>query len=291
MWLQVQHTFSRNDSATNASDPSNPLAGIRVMAGSSGNVPWASWPPKYGGAGGSNPWMPASQYAAAGCVDKQNCPLFAVGATCWYFAAGLAQRGVSVPIGILDTAIGGQRIEEYMVNASISACTQRTGENIPWWDGQLFGQQILPFTDMTIKGWAWYQAENNMGGVKGNAAAGVGYGCEQRELVRSWRAVWSSVPNTTDPMAPFGLVTLASSGSEGGPNMGAMRWAQTANAGVLPSADLPNTFHAQAYDLDDPRGARRTGERVLTIGGVGVVRWMWKRGRPPRGTTKTEGEG
>ena len=37
-------------------------------------------------------------------------------------------------------------------------------------------------------------------------------------------------------------------------NMGAMRWAQTANAGVLPSDELPNTFLAQAYDLDDPWG-------------------------------------
>jgi hypothetical protein len=36
--------------------------------------------------------------------------------------------------------------------------------------------------------------------------------------------------------------------------MGAMRWAQTGNAGVLPSPALPRTFLAQAYDLDDPWG-------------------------------------
>jgi hypothetical protein len=33
--------------------------------------------------------------------------------------------------------------------------------------------------------------------------------------------------------------------------MGAMRQAQTAGYGVLPSAGLPGTFFAQAYDLDD----------------------------------------
>ena len=49
---------------------------------------------------------------------------------------------------------------------------------------------------------------------------------------------------------------LASSGSEGGPHMGAMRQAQTANYGVvLPTDAMPNTFLAQAYDLDDEWGS------------------------------------
>ena len=74
--------------------------------------------------------------------------------------------------------------------------------------------------------------------------------------------------------APFGIVTLASSGSEGGSSraMGAMRQAQTAGYGVLPPpltqqrhttsdasgggsgsdvSQMANTFMAQAYDLDD----------------------------------------
>ena len=67
--------------------------------------------------------------------------------------------------------------------------------------------------------------------------------------------MWSATPGTTDPLAPFGVVTLASSGAEGADAaMGAMRIAQTAGYGVLPSPDLPNTFLAQAYDLDDPWG-------------------------------------
>ena len=58
-------------------------------------------------------------------------------------------------------------------------------------------------------------------------------------------------------MAPFGIVTLASSGSEGGPNMGPMRQAQSASYGVLPGPEgsgMENTFIAQAYDLDDEWG-------------------------------------
>ena len=112
-----------------------------------------------------------------------------------------------------------------------------------------------------------------MMGIKGNTANNVGYSCSQRELIKGWRKIWSKTPGTAgihttqtrhmlmrtaflialfscllllDPAAPSGVVTLASSGSEGGPNMGAMRQAQTAGYGVLPAPDMPNTFLAQA---------------------------------------------
>jgi sialate O-acetylesterase len=109
--------------------------------------------------------------------------------------------------------------------------------------------------DMTLKGFVWYQGENNMGNVKGNAMDGVGYACAMKQLITGYRAAWSATPGTTDPLAPFGVVALPSGGSEGGPNMGAMRVAQTASHGVLPNADLPNTFIAQAYDLEDQWGS------------------------------------
>ena len=93
-----------------------------------------------------------------------------------------------------------------------------------------------------------------MGGQKGNVIANTGYACAMRQLINGWRAAWSKTPGTTDPLAPFGVVTLASSGSEGGPNFGTMRIAQTMSYGVLPTPSMPNTFVAQAYDLDDEWG-------------------------------------
>jgi len=105
---------------------------------------------------------------------------------------------------------------------------------------------------MTIKGWLWYQGENNMNDVMGNSAQTMGYGCEMPGLVKYWREKWSETPGTTDPDAPFGVVTLAAGTGEGGPDMGGMRWAQTANYGVLPNPAMPNTFVAQAFDLGEP---------------------------------------
>merc|ERR1712185_479649 len=87
----------------------------------------------------------------------------------------------------------------------------------------------------------------------GNSARGVGYGCQLPAMVAEWRRLWSAVPGTTDPLAPFGVVTLAAGGSEGhDENMAAMRWSQTANYGAVPNAALPNVFLAHAYDLGDP---------------------------------------
>ena len=75
----------------------------------------------------------------------------------------------------------------------------------------------------------------------------------QPRMVEAWRDIWSQEEGTTDPTAPFGLVTIAPSGSEGGgEHLSAFRWAQTANYGVLPNSAMPNTFLAQAYDLNDP---------------------------------------
>ena len=57
-----------------------------------------------------------------------------------------------------------------------------------------------------------------------------------------------------DSLAPFGVATIANSGTEGGNSVGAMHWAQTANYGVLPNPAMPNTFLGQTFDLDDPFG-------------------------------------
>jgi hypothetical protein len=163
MWLPVLHTYWRNETARNIT--AGKYASIRMMAGGSGskvrdtstaNTPPTGipWPAPYGGRNGSNPWMSTAQAAPDGCVDAGTCPLFAVGATCWFFAQGLADLGITIPIGIADTAIGGQRIEEFMINSTILSCAD-VGTGV--WNAQLLGQQVVPFQDMSVRGFIWYQ--------------------------------------------------------------------------------------------------------------------------------------
>ena len=67
-------------------------------------------------------------------------------------------------------------------------------------------------------------------------------------MVAQWRDIWSAVPGTTDPLAPFGLVSLADGTDEAwGVNMAGMHWAQTASAQPCRTCVM-----ASAYDLGDP---------------------------------------
>lgn len=120
-------------------------------------------------------------------------------------------------------------------------------------NGQLYNGMVGPFVNYTVKGWLWYQGENNLAFEAGNVLDSQGYACMLPTLINTWRSVWSSVPGTTDPKAPFGIVTLADSTDEGwGANVPQMHWSETANVGYAPNSYLPNTFLATAHDLADP---------------------------------------
>ena len=70
-------------------------------------------------------------------------------------------------------------------------------------------------------------------------------------LISAWRAAWSVVPGTTDPLAPFGLCTLSTDDSEGTGDIGSFRWAQGGSFGVVPNPIMPNVFLAHGHDLAD----------------------------------------
>jgi len=115
-----------------------------------------------------------------------------------------------------------------------------------------------PFVNMTLFGWTWYQGENNLfadagsvlpatttatptaSSVAASASAaeayGSGYACLLQQQMASWREVWSAVPGTTSPDAPFGIVQLADATDEGwGCNIRQMHWAESGNYGVVPN--------------------------------------------------------
>eukprot|EP00038_Savillea_parva_P007103 m.167831 g.167831 ORF g.167831 m.167831 type:complete len:674 (-) comp12884_c0_seq1:903-2924(-) len=232
MALPMGHTFSRNYTAKN------------ITMGKYNNIRL------FGMAGNMNPampWTPALD--AVNQTDISKSLLFQFSSTCWYYAEGLTNQlgDDAPPIGLIHTAWGGSMIEQWLPNSTLAQCksASMTSANAEWWT-----TRILPFVDMTIKGWLWYQGENNMHEPFGAAIGG--YGCMLPALIDLWRQTWSSEPGTTDPNAPFGIVFIPGSGSEGGPSMGYMRNSQTANYGIVPNAVMNNTFSAQIYDLDDP---------------------------------------
>ena len=241
MALPVAHTFSRNITAKAVLG--GKYANIRLkQIGSNMNTQFK--------------WMTlhdaVSQRLVAehGKVNSTYFELFS--ATCYYCGESLTEElgADAPPLGLVHTAFGGSMIEQWLTEDTVASCKNSSNYTASnggeWWQAR-----VLPYSQMTLKGWLWYRAsatvslrsfpltvpccaisegENNMHAPFGNSLLGTGYACMMAKLVSTWRALWSK-SSGTDSMAPFGLVTLAASGGEGGADIGSMRLAQTARCG------------------------------------------------------------
>ena len=157
MWLPLGNSFHRNDTLQSILTGSK-YHNMRGMIGNSGN----------GNSIVSNPWMTALAAASAKMSgDHQTGGLMDFGAACWYFGQKITDLGIEagtdltatgepIPLGMINTAIGGQRIEEYQVNDTVSSPEQCGGKPSDW-NGRLFARMVMPFTDMTTFGFLWYQ--------------------------------------------------------------------------------------------------------------------------------------
>jgi len=240
MALPLMHTMSRN------------ISRDLILGGKYANIRL------HGIAGNMNPKQPWTTLKAALATnaDSDNSQFGGFSSTCYYYGESLSDElakasadGKAPPIGLIHTSYGGSSIEQWLTNDTIATCAEapQSASNQMWHDSR-----VLPYVGTTVKGWVWYQGENDMHNYFGNSVLKSGYSCLMQNLVSQWRSLWSATAGTTEPDAPFGIVTLAPSGTEGGSDIGTMRWAQTAGYGMAPNPALPNVFVAQAYDLNDP---------------------------------------
>lgn len=247
MWLQNQYTYGRNASfdriQTGAYD------NIRLMSGDSQSQGLSPTLPP------THPWRLLRDAAALPAGNPDAWDEFS--APCYHFAEALTDQFVAAgktppTIGLVAVAIGGSMLEEWVTNDVAETCAyfdpdaNGSGLNHVLWDAI-----VRPFLNMTIKGWLYYQGENSAGQLHGNILQQAGYSCLMPALIRAFRAAWSATPGTTDPTAPFGLVTLSQADSEGASDMASFRWSQSGSYGVVPNPSMPNSFWAHAYDLAD----------------------------------------
>jgi len=66
-------------------------------------------------------------------------------------------KKLRIPIGTISASIGGTPIEDWMTKESAIAC----GSTKP--GGRLYQIMLVPFADVTFKGFHWYQGENVIG--------------------------------------------------------------------------------------------------------------------------------
>ncbi|KAJ9456122.1 hypothetical protein DIPPA_18274 [Diplonema papillatum] len=235
MALPLTYTFSRNKSAAAIGQGKYRNIRMHQLISNMGNA---------------IDWIPAGTAIEPPTAPNTLDMFTQFSATCYYFAESLTDLlgADAPPLGMINTAWGGSMAEQWTSNQTSAKCSNITLDAT---SGTLFAERVVPFAKMTLKGFVWYQGENDMGNVFGNAAQNRGYACEVPAMIEEWRTLFSQ-SGQTSPSAPFGLVTIANSGSEGHPDMGGMHLAQMGSYGLIPNPAMPNTFLGHAYDLDDP---------------------------------------
>ncbi|QCW99535.1 sialate O-acetylesterase [Aggregatimonas sangjinii] len=110
---------------------------------------------------------------------------------------------IQVPVGIIEAAWGGTKIEAWIPKDSLAKFSAVTIPETSLTDAskrkrptEIYNGMIAPFRNFTIKGFLWYQGESNRNQPEA-------YKAFQHTLVNSWRAQWQ------DTTLPFYLVQIA----------------------------------------------------------------------------------
>ncbi len=120
-----------------------------------------------------------------------------------YYGRALADM-LNVPIGLIQTAYGGTRIESWMRVESIKSIegldlTHAFNSKSERGAAQgIFNAQIAPITNYTAKGFIWYQGETNRSHPENYAKL-------MPVMVREWRELWGNtkMPFYYVQLAPF----------------------------------------------------------------------------------------
>ena len=254
MWLPLWFTFERNETTARAA--AGAYDNLRLWRGGLGKLaaPASSgnWVAPAGPEPGSdssdaltNQWRHPKDLLAPNFIRDGEPWLWEYPSTCFYAAAYLTDMMVAAgqtppAFGLMTVPIGGTMVEEWSspeTQAKVKNVTcMCAGNGCPNYsplgpdcvgNSACWFGNTQPFVNITIKLHLYYQGENNLQFDGGNSQQGTGYAALFPQMIADWRAIWSAVPGTTDPLAPFGFVTLADGTDEAwGLSMAGMRMAQ-----------------------------------------------------------------
>ena len=132
-----------------------------------------------------NKWVTAAEAAQNKYIDGFS-------AMCFMTVREVARLHTgSIPIGIVQSAVGGTRVEAWMPKEAFDLCPEdkaafpvRTGANAAM---VLYNAMVNPFTHMSVRAMLWYQGEANAD----EALVGVGrtafYECMYQAMIATWR--------------------------------------------------------------------------------------------------------
>ncbi len=124
-----------------------------------------------------------------------------ISGTAYSFAHHYQQK-VKVPVGIIVSAWGGTRIEAWSSAETIKkyktpATTTRKAKNK---QAYLYNALVHPYTNFSIRGFLWYQGEQNISDKTGHL-----YADRFNLMIKDWRAAWqdSRLPFLFVQICPF----------------------------------------------------------------------------------------
>jgi len=167
------------------------------------------------------------------CTPESAAGFKAVG---FYFARAV-QRETGVPIGLVNNAVGGSRIEPWVDPASVASATE-VRPALEGGKSSLFIAKTLPLVPYALRGMLWYQGESN-----GNE--GASYLHKLQVLIGGWRKLWGQGD------FPLYVVQLPNFQQANDNPAGGDGWAKIREA-QLKALAIPNTGVIITIDVGDP---------------------------------------
>jgi len=286
LWL-ANGQSNQGDGSSLAHNFFAPEAYAGIAAGNYSNIVYLmnpSYSPPPDQVSGPGSWVTQGQFSTIRFDPKSVRPgsIDGIAATPTFFLMRLTDlmRELGVrppPMQVIVTAIGGTVISSWAPLEAQLACTNVTCMCQDNWvqncevftpitnvsycscNSNNFHAHMEPLINTSVKGMLYWQGETDLiMSDAGSSSQGTGYACLIPKMFAAWRALWSAVPGTSDPMFPIGQVLLADGTTSGAPGtLSAFIRAQTAGYGSMPNALIPNSFVVSAFDLGDPQVCAR----------------------------------
>lgn len=181
-----------------------------------------------------------------------------------YFFARKLQASVKIPIGIITSSINGSNCEEWTDMATVKQDAILSAYYLIPKTSRLYNGMIHPLTNFAVKGFLWYQGENNQHNLPVS-----NYTRLNKAMIGGWRSAFK------DPTLPFYFVQLtpfaedyyATVPNGGNTESNYLSFFREAQAGVLetPGTGMAVTMDVGEADDHHPKNKKPVGERLALL--------------------------
>jgi sialate O-acetylesterase len=180
-------------------------------------------------------------------------------AAAYYFGREL-QTELKVPVGLLQVAWGGTRIEPWTTPDGLASVPELAGKKAQW--SGLYNAMVNPLVPFAIRGAIWYQGEANLGETD--------YADKTRALVQGWRKAWGQgdFPFYWTQLAPFRYARNFYNPFKSGQNPSerlAVSWEQQTKALAIPNTGMAIINDAGNLHDIHPGDKKTVGKRLARL--------------------------